>query len=134
MLRLNEDTAFCGGPVHRRGAENAEGAQRKYQQALLPFLFLSAKSPRSPRLCGELNIAFSPPLIRNRFEEVERQYQSIMNRLTVAIPYTEDKQFETLARQLIAHQLVEEALCLRQSATPSLPDGVKAVDVDAFFS
>jgi Glycosyl transferase family 2 len=57
-----------------------------------------------------------------------------MNRLTVAIPYTEDKQFETLARQLIAHQLVEEVLCLGQSAPPSLPDGVKAVNVDAFFS
>ena len=57
-----------------------------------------------------------------------------MNRLTIAIPYTEDKQFETLARQLIAHQLVEEVLCLRQGATPSLPDGVKAVNVDAFFS
>src|SRR5215475_14965586 len=57
-----------------------------------------------------------------------------MNRLTVAIPYTEDKQFETLARQLIAHQLVEEVLCLRQNAPPSLPDGVKAVNVDAFFS
>src|SRR5215831_350329 len=57
-----------------------------------------------------------------------------MNRLTVAIPYTEDKQFETLARQLIAHQLIEEVLCLRQGATPSLPDGVKAVNVDAFFS
>jgi Glycosyl transferase family 2 len=57
-----------------------------------------------------------------------------MNRLTIAIPYTEDKQFETLARQLIAHQLVEEVLCLRQNAPPSLPDGVKAVNVDAFFS
>src|SRR5215813_10401931 len=57
-----------------------------------------------------------------------------MNRLTIAIPYNEDKQFETLARQLIAHQLVEEVLCLRQSAPPSLPDGVKAVNVDAFFS
>src|SRR5215510_16086407 len=57
-----------------------------------------------------------------------------MNRLTVAIPYTEDKQFETLARQLISHQLVEEVLCLRQSAPPCLPDGVKAVNVDAFFS
>src|SRR5215470_5314807 len=61
-----------------------------------------------------------------------------MNRLTVAIPYTEDKQFETLARQLIAHQLVEEVLCLRQNAPPSLPPsllkGVKALNVDAFFS
>jgi hypothetical protein len=61
-----------------------------------------------------------------------------MNRLTVAIPYTEDEQFETLARQLIAHQLVEEVLCLRQNATPSLSPSllkdVKAVDVDAFFS
>jgi hypothetical protein len=57
-----------------------------------------------------------------------------MNRLTIAIPYTEDKQFETLARQLTAHQLVEEVLCLRQSAPPSLPDGVKSVNVDAFFS
>jgi len=61
-----------------------------------------------------------------------------MNRLTVAIPYTEDEQFETLARQLIAHQLVEEVLCLRQNAPPSLPPSllkdVKAVNVDAFFS
>ena len=61
-----------------------------------------------------------------------------MNRLTVAIPYTEDKQLETLARQLIAHQLVEEVLCLRQNAPPSLPPSllkdVKAVNVDAFFS
>src|SRR5262245_44147114 len=73
-----------------------------------------------------------------------------MNRLTVAIPYTEDKQFETLARQLTAHQLVEEVLCLRQNAPPSLPPSllpslptslppslpkdVKAVKVDAFFS
>jgi len=61
-----------------------------------------------------------------------------MNRLTVAIPYTEDEQFETSARQLIAHQLVEEVLCLRQNAPPSLSPsllkGVKAVDVDAFFS
>src|SRR5215813_14905884 len=57
-----------------------------------------------------------------------------MNRLTVAIPYTEDKQFETLARQLIAHPLVEEVLCLSASAPPSLPDGVKAVRLDAFFS
>jgi glycosyltransferase involved in cell wall biosynthesis len=57
-----------------------------------------------------------------------------MNRLTIAIPYTEDKQFETLARQLIAHPLVEEILCLSQNAPPSLPDGVTAVNVDAFFS
>src|SRR5215831_17717827 len=65
-----------------------------------------------------------------------------MNRLTIAIPYTEDKQFETLARQLIAHQLVEEVLCLHQNAPPSLtpslppslPKDVKAVSVDAFFS
>src|SRR5215475_14769157 len=61
-----------------------------------------------------------------------------MNRLTIAIPYTEDEQFETLARQLTAHQLVEEVLCLHQNATPSLPSSlpkdVKAVKVDAFFS
>jgi glycosyltransferase involved in cell wall biosynthesis len=57
-----------------------------------------------------------------------------MNRLTIAIPYTEDKQFETLARQLISHPLVEEVLCLGQNAPPSLPVGVKAVNVDAFFS
>jgi glycosyltransferase involved in cell wall biosynthesis len=57
-----------------------------------------------------------------------------MKRLTVAIPYTEDKQFETLARQLTAHQLVEEVICLHQNAPPSLPQGVKAVKVDAFFS
>src|SRR5215510_10111486 len=57
-----------------------------------------------------------------------------MNRLTVAIPYTDDKQFETSARQLIAHPLVEEIICLSQSAPPSLPEGVKAVNVDAFFS
>jgi glycosyltransferase involved in cell wall biosynthesis len=57
-----------------------------------------------------------------------------MNRLTIAIPYTEDKQFETLARQLAAHQLVEEVLCLHQDAPPALPEGLKAVKVDAFFS
>jgi len=57
-----------------------------------------------------------------------------MNRLTIAIPYTEDKQFETSARQLIAHPLVEEVLCLGQNAPPSLSGGVKAVNVDAFFS
>jgi glycosyltransferase involved in cell wall biosynthesis len=61
-----------------------------------------------------------------------------MNRLTIAIPYTEEKQFETLARQLTAHQFVEEVLCLHQNAPPplprSLPEGVKAVNVDAFFS
>jgi glycosyltransferase involved in cell wall biosynthesis len=61
-----------------------------------------------------------------------------MNRLTIAIPYTEDKQFETLARQLIAYPLVEEVLCLHQNATPSLPpslpEDVKAINVDAFFS
>jgi len=61
-----------------------------------------------------------------------------MNRLTVAIPYTEDKQFETSARQLTAHQLVEEVMCLHQNAPPSLPpplpEDVKAVNVDAFFS
>jgi glycosyltransferase involved in cell wall biosynthesis len=56
-----------------------------------------------------------------------------MNRLTIAIPYTEDKQFETLARQLTAHQVVEEVLCLHQDA-PSLPEGMKAIKVDAFFS
>ena len=37
--------------VHRGGAESAEEAQRKYQKAFL--LFLSAESPRSPRLYGE---------------------------------------------------------------------------------
>jgi glycosyltransferase involved in cell wall biosynthesis len=61
-----------------------------------------------------------------------------MNRLTVAIPYTEDKQFETLARQLTAHPLVEEVLCLHQNAPSSLPpslsEDVTAVNVDAFFS
>src|SRR5262245_17785456 len=57
-----------------------------------------------------------------------------MNRLTIAILYTEDKQFETSARQLIAHPLVEEVLCLGQNAPPSLSGGVKAVNVDAFFS
>ncbi|MGH9752215.1 MAG: hypothetical protein ACREA2_05475, partial [Blastocatellia bacterium] len=57
-----------------------------------------------------------------------------MNRLTIAIPYTEDKQFETLARQLIAHPLVEEILCLHQNAPPSLPKGLRAINVDAFFS
>ncbi|HEX5085133.1 MAG TPA: glycosyltransferase family A protein [Blastocatellia bacterium] len=57
-----------------------------------------------------------------------------MNRLTIAIPYTEDKQFETLARQLNAHQIVEEVLCLHQDAPPSLPEGVKGARVDAFFS
>jgi hypothetical protein len=57
-----------------------------------------------------------------------------MNRLTIAIPYTEDKQFETLARQLTAHPLVEEVLCLHQNARPSLTKDVKAINVDAFFS
>jgi glycosyltransferase involved in cell wall biosynthesis len=57
-----------------------------------------------------------------------------MNRLTIAIPYIEDKQFETLARQLSDHQIVEEVLCLHQDAPPSVPEGVKAVKVDAFFS
>jgi glycosyltransferase involved in cell wall biosynthesis len=61
-----------------------------------------------------------------------------MNRLTIAIPHTEDKQFETLARQFIAHPHVEEVLCLHQNAQPSLPpslhEDVKAVYVDAFFS
>jgi glycosyltransferase involved in cell wall biosynthesis len=57
-----------------------------------------------------------------------------MNRLTIAIPYTEDKQFENLARQFIDHPLVEEVLCLSQHAPPSLPVSMKAVNVDAFFS
>src|SRR5215470_6100178 len=57
-----------------------------------------------------------------------------MNRLTIAIPYTGDKQFETFARRLIVHAPVEEILCLSQGAPPSLPEGVKAVSVDAFFS
>src|SRR6185312_1852540 len=57
-----------------------------------------------------------------------------MNRLTIAIPYTEDKQFETLALQFIAQPLVEEVICLHQNAPPSLPQGVKAVKVEAFFS
>ncbi|HKQ80242.1 MAG TPA: glycosyltransferase family 2 protein [Blastocatellia bacterium] len=57
-----------------------------------------------------------------------------MNRLTIAIPHTEDKQLETLARQLTDHQLVEEILCLYQGGQPSLPDGMKAINVDAFFS
>ena len=60
------------------------------------------------------------------------------NRLTIAIPYTEDEQFETLARQLAAHQLVEEILCLHHNTPPSpptsLPRNVKAVKADAFFS
>jgi glycosyltransferase involved in cell wall biosynthesis len=57
-----------------------------------------------------------------------------MNRLTIAIPYTKDKHFETLARQYNAHQLVEEILCLHQDAPPSLPEKIKPVRVDAFFS
>src|SRR5262245_595348 len=61
-----------------------------------------------------------------------------MNRLTIAIPYTEDKQFETLARQLISHPLVEEVLCLSQNAPlslpTSLPKDMKSVTVDTFFS
>src|SRR5262245_49328298 len=57
-----------------------------------------------------------------------------MKRLTIAIPYTDDKQFETSARQLIAHPLVEEIICMTQSAKPSLPEGLKAVNVDAFVS
>src|SRR5262245_54314267 len=57
-----------------------------------------------------------------------------MNRLTIAIPYAEDKQLETLARQLGPHPLVERILCLHQDAPPPLPAGVKAVKVDTFFS
>src|SRR5262245_56009457 len=61
-----------------------------------------------------------------------------MNRLTIAIPYTDDKQFETSARQLIAHPLAEEILCLGQHAPPSLPPSLpkdlKAVTVDRLFS
>src|SRR5262245_39744088 len=57
-----------------------------------------------------------------------------MNRLTIAFPYPEDKQLETLSRQLIDHPLVAEILCLHQSAQSSLPDGMKAINVDAFFS
>ncbi len=57
-----------------------------------------------------------------------------MKRLTIAIPHTDDKQLETFARQFIAHPLVEEILCLHQVTQPSLPDGVKAIDVDTYFS
>lgn len=57
-----------------------------------------------------------------------------MKRLTIAIPYTEDKQFETLARQVINHPLAEQTLCLHQDAPPALPEGVKAIKGDAFFS
>src|SRR5262249_47576754 len=37
-------------------------------------------------------------------------------------------------RQLIAHPLVEEILWLHQNAPPSLPEGMKAVKMEAFFS
>ena len=57
-----------------------------------------------------------------------------MNRLTIAIPHTEDKQYETSARQLIAHPLVERILCLSVSTPPSPPDGMKVINVDAFYS
>ena len=43
-----------------------------------------------------------------------------MNRLTIAIPYTEDKQFETLALQLTAHPLVEEVLASERAAVKAL--------------
>src|SRR5262245_55068058 len=56
------------------------------------------------------------------------------NRLTIAIPHTEDKQLETSARQLIAHPLVEQILFLSGSGPLTLPDGVKAINVDVFFS
>jgi len=57
-----------------------------------------------------------------------------MKRLTIAIPYTEDKQLEASTRQLASHPLVDRIVCLHQDAPPSLPEGVKAVKVDAFFS
>ena len=57
-----------------------------------------------------------------------------MNRLTIAIPHTEDKQYETSARQLIAHPLVERILCLSVFTPPSPPDGMKVINVDAFYS
>lgn len=57
-----------------------------------------------------------------------------MHRLTIAIPFTENNQLETLARKHIAHPLVEEILCLSASAPPALPNGMKAINVDAFFS
>jgi hypothetical protein len=41
--------------VDRRDAENAEGAQSQFG-SLFTFLFLSAKPPRSRRLCGEGNL------------------------------------------------------------------------------
>jgi glycosyltransferase involved in cell wall biosynthesis len=57
-----------------------------------------------------------------------------MNRLTIAIPYTGNEQFENLARQLVAHPLVKEVICLHQNTPSSLPSRVKTVNVDAFFS
>ncbi len=57
-----------------------------------------------------------------------------MKRLTIAIPYTEDKQLETLTRQIINHPLADRILCLHQDAPPALPEGAKAIKVDAFFS
>jgi glycosyltransferase involved in cell wall biosynthesis len=58
-----------------------------------------------------------------------------MNRLTIAIPYTEGEQFEISARQFIANQFVEEVLCLHHSdSPPSLPARTLAVKVDAYFS
>ncbi|MGE0127040.1 MAG: glycosyltransferase family 2 protein [Blastocatellales bacterium] len=57
-----------------------------------------------------------------------------MKRLTIAIPYTEDKQLETFSRQIASHPLVEQILCLHQDAPPALPESVKAIKADAFFS
>ena len=57
-----------------------------------------------------------------------------MKRLTTAIHYTEDKQLETLTRQIADHPLVAQVLCLHQDAPPALPEGVKAIKADAFFS
>ncbi len=57
-----------------------------------------------------------------------------MKRLTIAIPYVEEKQFESLARQFTEHPLVERVLCLSQADTPHLLPGMKTVKLDAFFS
>src|SRR5262247_1400184 len=97
------------------------------------------------RLAFITNPAHSPdwdsPIRRSQFvrtNSCQEKYQRQMNRLTIAIPYTEDKQFETLARQLISHPLVEEVLCLSQNAPlslpTSLPKDMKSVTVDTFFS
>ncbi|MGE0129552.1 MAG: HEAT repeat domain-containing protein [Blastocatellales bacterium] len=60
--RIKSDAVSCASLIHRRGAENAEGTQSACRNVLFSFFF-SAKSPRPPRLCGELSITFLAPSI-----------------------------------------------------------------------